>query len=100
MNYVVDGETFDVPIKMDTIEGDTLFILDQDLILNTDSSYYQFKNAIDDLFNNVKDNWDKYKIAIIATGCSILALVLLIPILKAIMCIKNFIGKSNEHENK
>ena len=100
MNYVVDGETFDVPIKMDTIEGDTLFILDQDLILNTDSSYYQFKNAIDDLFNNVKDNWDKYKIAIIAVGCSILALVLLIPILKAIMCIKNFIGKSNEHENK
>lgn len=100
MNYVVDGETFDVPIKMDTIEGDTLFILDQDLILNTDSSYYQFKNAIDDLFNDVKANWDKYKVAIIAVGCSILALVLLIPILKAIRCIKNFIGKSNEHENK
>lgn len=100
MNYVVDGETFDVPIKMDTIEGDTLFILDQDLILNTDSSYYKFKNAIDDLFNDVKANWDKYKVAIIAAGCSILALVLLIPILKAIRCIKTFLGKSNEHENK
>lgn len=100
MNYVVDGETFDVPIKMDTIEGDTLFILDQDLILNTDSSYYQFKNTIDDLFNDVKANWDKYKVAVIAVGCSILALVILIPILKAIIVIKNFIGKSNEHENK
>ena len=99
MNYVVDGETFDVPIKMDTIEGDTLFILDGDLILDTDSAYFNFKNTVDDAISNllnsinkIKNNWDKYKIVFIALGCTLACIIILIPVLKFINKTKQFLG--------
>ena len=100
MNYVVDGETFDVPIKMDTIEGETLFILDSDLILDTDTAYYQIKNTIDDLISNVKNNWDKYKVALIIVGCGILGIMILIPIIKLITSLKLFLGDKGDEQNK
>lgn len=50
MNYVIDEETYDVPIQMDTIEGETLFILDPDLIIDTDTPYYKIKNKLTILF--------------------------------------------------
>ncbi|MCR5786408.1 MAG: hypothetical protein K6G28_01745 [Acholeplasmatales bacterium] len=82
LNYMVDGKVYDVPIKMDTIEGDTLFILDPDLILDTDSAYYQFKNAIDDFFTGVVNKWQQYKTAIlIAAGC-VGGIILIVIILK------------------
>lgn len=58
MNFLIDNETYDVAIDMDTIEGDTLFILDPDLILDTDTWWYDFKNTIDDALRNA---WDKYQ---------------------------------------
>lgn len=100
MNYVVDGETFDVPIKMDTIEGETLFILDSDLILDTDTTYYKIKNTIDDLISNVKNNWDKYKVALIIVGCGILGIMLLIPIIKLITSLKLFLGDKGDEQKK
>ena len=60
--YQAIGETYDVPIKMDTIEGDTLFVLDTDLILDTEIPYFKFKNTIDDFISNFKNNIGKYKI--------------------------------------
>lgn len=82
LNYMVDGKVYDVPIKMDTIEGDTLFILDPDLILDTESAYYQFKNAIDDFFTGVVNKWQQYKTAIlIAAGC-VGGIILIVIILK------------------
>lgn len=77
MNYIIDGKTYDVPIQMDTIEGDTLFILDSDLILDTDTNYYKIKNAIDDFLTKVKDNFNKYKTAFLIVGGTILALILI-----------------------
>ena len=60
MNFLVDGETYDVPIKMDTIEGDTLFILDPDLILDTETPYYDFKNWLDDGIADLKEKFKDY----------------------------------------
>ena len=107
MNYVIDGETFDVPIKMDTIEGETLFILDGDLILDTDTPYFTIKNALDDsltnlknTFNKIMNNWDKYKVAFIAVGCGILGLIILVPVMKFIITTKVFLGKNGDEEKK
>lgn len=70
LNYLADGEVFDVPIKMDTIEGDTLFILDPNLILDTDSTYYKLKKDLDDLIANVKQKLKESKnILLIIVGC-------------------------------
>lgn len=66
MNYLVDGEVYDVKVKMDTIEGDTLFILDADLILDTETPYYDFKKFFDDIYRDIKDTWDKYKYVLYA----------------------------------
>lgn len=55
MNYVSDNTTFDVKIKMDTVEGDTLNILDPELILDANTRYYDDKNAIDDFFRKATD---------------------------------------------
>lgn len=96
MNYVIDGVTFDVPIKMDTIEGETLFILDGDLILDTETTYFKIKNSIDDFFSNLKNNWEKYRIALIVIGCGILGIILLIPILKFIHKLKLIFGKKED----
>ena len=107
MNYVVDGETYDVPIKMDTIEGDTLFILDGDLILDTDTTYYQIKNALDDTINslkntlnNIKNNWDKYKVAFTIVGCCLAGIILMVPIIKFITSMKLFLKDSGDFNKK
>lgn len=103
MNYVVDGETFDVPIKMDTIEGDTLFILDGDLILDTETTYFKIKNTVDDALtslnktlDNIKNNWDKYKIAFIALGCGIAGIMIILPIIKLINYSKTLLGNTDD----
>lgn len=100
MNYVIDGETFDVPIKMDTIEGETLFILDSDLILDTDTAYFKVKNFIDDFLTNVTTNWDTYKTVLTVIGCSLLAILVLSPIVKLISGMKLlFKSKSDDDDD-
>lgn len=88
MNYVIDGETFDVPIKMDTIEGETLFILDSDLILDTDTAYFKVKNLIDDFLSNITTNWDTYKVVLTVIGVGILAIIVVMPIIKVLTGLK------------
>lgn len=87
MNYVIDEETYDVPIKMDTIEGDTLFILDPDLILDTETPYYQIKKNIDDFILGLKDKL-KSKLWILWTIIGVVGFIILVVI---IVKIKNFI---------
>lgn len=96
MNYVIDGETFDVPIKMDTVEGETLFILDSDLILDTDTAYFKLKNLFDDLTYNLHNNWDTYKTVFIVIGCTLLAVIVLIPLIKLLTLLKTFFKNKEE----
>ena len=99
MNYVVDGKTYDVPVKMDVIEGDTLFILDPDLILDTNSSYYDFKKMVDDFFRDFKESFDKYKTILVIIISSVVALVTVLLIVKFTRFIRNLIGTDNDHDN-
>ena len=52
INFLVDNETYDIEVKMDTIEGETLNIFSPDLIMDSDSLNYKVKNSIYDF-------WDK-----------------------------------------
>lgn len=87
MNYVIDEETYDVPIKMDTIEGETLFILDPDLILDTDTPYYKIKKQIDDFILGLKDKL-KSKLWILWTIIGVVGVGILIVL---ILKVRNFI---------
>ncbi|HRF69929.1 MAG TPA: hypothetical protein PKV66_00700 [Candidatus Pelethenecus sp.] len=87
MNYVIDGETYDVPIKMDTIEGETLFILDPKLILDTQNSYYKVKKQIDDFILGLKDKLQS-KMWILWTIIGVVVFIILVVI---IVKIRNFI---------
>ena len=99
MNYVVDGKTYDVPIKMDTIEGDTLFILDPELILDTDSPYYDFKKAIDDFFSKAKEKLKTYKIVLIVLASTIGGIFLIALIIRFIKIIRRIIGDDKKEDN-
>lgn len=87
MNYVIDGETYDVPIKMDTIEGETLFILDPKLILDTETPYYKVKKQIDDFILGIKDKLQS-KVWILWTIIGVVGFIILVVI---IVKIRNFI---------
>lgn len=87
MNYVIDGETYDVPIKMDTIEGETLFILDPKLILDTETPYYKVKKQIDDFILGLKDKLQS-KMWILWTIIGVVGFIILVVI---ILKIRNFI---------
>lgn len=87
MNYVIDGETYDVPIKMDTIEGETLFILDPKLILDTETPYYKVKKQIDDFILGLKDKLQS-KMWILWTIIGVVGFIILVVI---IVKIRNFI---------
>ena len=90
MNYIVDNQTFDVPIKMDTIEGETLSILDSDLILDTEKPYYNVKNWFDDTITTIKDKTSQTKPALLAV-LSITAVILIIWALSYVYKIIKFI---------
>lgn len=87
MNYVIDGETYDVPIKMDTIEGETLFILDPKLILDTETPYYKIKKQIDDFILGLKDKLQS-KMWLLWTIIGVVGFIILVVI---IVKIRNFI---------
>ena len=44
LNYLVDDKVYDVAVTMDTVDGETLSIVDRGLILDTDSALWQIKD--------------------------------------------------------
>lgn len=95
INYLVDGKTYDVPIQMDTIEGDTLFILDPDLILDTQTPYYQIKKNIDDFILGLKDKL-KSKLWILWTIVGVIGFIILVVIIVKIKSFIRFIFPKKE----
>ena len=90
MNYLVDEKVYDVAIKMDTIEGDTLFILDKDLILDTETAYYNFKNWLDDSIAELKDKFKDY-LPYIYAALGVVATVLLLWVIFKVYSIFKFL---------
>lgn len=103
INFLVDGKTYDVPVKMDTIEGKTLNIFSPELIMNSDSFGFKVKNTIYDFWNNItskiKENGHWFWIIL---GGIVLIFIIVI-ILRVMRVITNFLsifpGKKEDKNN-
>ncbi|MBU1143192.1 MAG: hypothetical protein KKH92_06025 [Firmicutes bacterium] len=97
INYIVDEKVYDVAVKMDTVDGETLGILDRDLILDTDSSTWKVKESIYDVFDEVSEKLSTATDTIYTIGAVIIGLILLYIIYKIIKFI-NYIFKTKGKE--
>ena len=81
INYLLDNKTYDVQIKMDTIEGDTYNILSPNLIENESSVNYKVKTWANDVIEAVKETVSNNKtwifVALGAVGTCLLIYVVI-----------------------
>lgn len=98
LNYVVDTKTYDVPIKMDTVEGETLLSVDKDLILDANTPYYNFKNWVDDVTTMVTDDGKMSKVFLAVIG-SIGLVVIGFVFYKIYKLTKKLMTNNNERKN-
>ena len=59
LNFYYHGEEFDVPIRMDTISGETKKIYNRDLVLDTSTTIWKFKEVAGDVTDTIVDTTDK-----------------------------------------
>lgn len=97
LNYIVDEKVYDVAVKMDTVDGDTLGIIDRDLILDTDSSTWKVKESIYDVFDEVSEKLGTAAETVYTIGAVIIGLILLYIVYKIIKFI-NYIFKAKGKE--
>ena len=84
LNYLVDDEVYDVAVTMDTVDGETLSIIDRSLILDTESALWNIK----DKTYSFLDGIDTAK-GVMLTIIGILAFLLLIYfIYKVVIVVK------------
>ena len=70
--------------------------IDELLILDTDTAYFKLKNLFDDLTYNLHNNWDTYKTVFIVIGCTLLAVIVLIPLIKLLTLLKTSFKNKEE----
>ncbi|WP_026391282.1 hypothetical protein [Haploplasma modicum] len=97
LNYVVDDVVYDVPVKMDTVDSETLHILDRDLILDTESTGWKAKETIYDFFDQVKEKFEASKKTLIIIASVIVGLILFYIVYKIIRFI-NIIFSTKERK--
>ena len=100
INFLVDNETYDIPVSMDTIEGKSLNILDADLIMDTDSLGFKVKNSIYDFFDELKEKFENNKGIIWAVLGGVLLIFVIFMIIKAYKWISRILSVLPDKENK
>ena len=55
LNFLYKGEEFDVPIEMDTIDGETVSIFDRNQVLDTDTILWEVKDETYEVIDKVED---------------------------------------------
>lgn len=61
MNFLYKGQVLNCEIQMDCIDGNTLSIFDPGVISDVDSSYWQFKDTVEDVKDNIATAAPKLK---------------------------------------
>lgn len=84
LNFVYRGEEFDMAVKMDTIEGDTFNIFDRDLILNTESLIWQFKDTAYDISDTIKNQFSDFTSKVGIIGAVVIGVIIVFLIYKII----------------
>lgn len=101
MNFIADDEVYDIYIKMDSVNGNSLMFYDNDVISSNDDVRHKIDDLIDNIktsFNNFKNNFDQYKTAFIIIGCCLGGIVLMIPLLKFIFYMKSLLGNKGKDQ--
>ena len=105
LNFLYLGEEFDVPVDMDTVNGQTVSIFDRDQILNTSSVIWEFKETVidtvdrvDDVIDDLAKGEDSKVVKVIKSIATVCASALVIYIgYKGFIIIKKYTkGKNNE----
>ncbi len=91
LNYLVDNKVYDVAIKMDTVDGDTLNIIDRDLILDTDTTLWNVKDKVYDGLDKLSDKLGQTGKNIVIALSMTLAIIVLYYLYKLITLIKVFL---------
>ncbi len=76
MNFLADETVYDVAIKMDTVDGDTLSIVDRNLILDTDSTLWNVKDKVYDLVDRAEELFGKAGKAVLIIGSIIIFIII------------------------
>ncbi len=105
MNFIYQGEEFEMPVKMDTVSGTTKKIYERDQILDTNSTIWKFKETAYDTADKVVDTTkDAFtgskkvlKGLLIAGGCTLGAIGLYFAI-KGVLTIRNLLNNGNKEE--
>ena len=105
MNFVYQGEEFDLPVNMDTVSGVTTKIYDRNQVLDTSSTIWKFKetayDAGDKVVDTIKGAAEKGKSigkAILITGGCVLGGIGLYFGIKFALKVKELL-KNNREEN-
>lgn len=61
MNFLYRGQVLNCEIQMDCIDGNTLSIFDPKVISDVNSSYWQFKETVEDVKDNISTATPKLK---------------------------------------
>ena len=95
INYLLDEKVYDVAIKMDTIEGETYNILSPDLIEDESSVEHKVKTWTNDVIENVKSTFSKYKTVLLIALGVVGTIVVIIIFLKIKLFFKTMFAYSN-----
>ena len=55
LNFLYKGQEFDVPVEMDTIDGETVSIFDRNQVLDTDTILWEVKDETFEVIDKVED---------------------------------------------
>ncbi len=98
MNYLVDDKVYDVSVKMDTVDGNTLSIINRDLIMDTDSKTWSIKEKTYETIDDFKEAITKSKDTLITIGAVIGGLIIVYILYKGYRFIKFTFKKEGENK--
>ena len=96
LNYLVDDTVYDVAVTMDTVDGETLSIIDRDLILDTDSALWKAKDVGYGIFDGVVNVFDTIK-NVVAITLAVVGFLLIFYIgYKMVIAVKEALYEKKE----
>ena len=85
---------------MDQIDSETMNILDPDLIMDTNSDLFKFKNSIYDFFSDIKSKFDENKDLLLVVAGGVLLVIIIFGVLKAYKWISRVLSVLPDNKDK
>ena len=99
INYLLEDKTYDVQIKMDTIEGDTYNILSPNLIESESSVQHKVKTWTNDVIETIQEKVNDYKVWLYVALGAVGAFLLLFAIIKVRMFFRTLMTRPRYYDD-